>query len=139
MPGSTLNTPAEPALDLGQGRTTSALGPSDSSDSGSDIQGQKRHTFDADDALDAHALEQGPDEFASDTDRSGTGERASADGDGNLEPGSDILPDAIDNEFSAVDDPEGNAANLADADIDDETPEDLIDEGERVQRGGIVG
>jgi hypothetical protein len=71
------------------------LGPSDSSDSGSDVAGAKRHEFDVDTELDNHALEAGEAELASDTDRAGTGERAAADGDSTLEPDSDIEPDRI--------------------------------------------
>jgi hypothetical protein len=60
------------------GRGADLLGPSDSSDTGSDAMG-----------------ELGPDQLASDTDRFGTGERASAD---LRESGSglDILPDHVD-------------------------------------------
>jgi hypothetical protein len=60
------------------GRSADRLGPSDSSDSGSDTLG-----------------ELGPDQINSDTDRFGTGERASAD---LRESGSgrDILPDHVD-------------------------------------------
>lgn len=79
-----------------QGRDTGALGPSDSSDSGSDIAGAKRHDFDKDTELDEHALELGDAELASDTDRAGTGERASADGDSTLIEDADIEPDRID-------------------------------------------
>lgn len=78
------------------GRETGALGPSDSSDSGSDIAGAKRHDFDKDTELDQHALELGDAELASDTDRAGTGERASADGDSTLIEDADIEPDRID-------------------------------------------
>jgi hypothetical protein len=78
------------------GRTTGSLGPSDSSDSGSDVAGAKRHEFDVDSELDNHALGTGAQEQDSDTDRTGTGERASADGDANLEPNADIEPDRID-------------------------------------------
>ena len=59
------------------GHDADALGPSDSSDSGSDIQGRP--------GLDFH----------SDSDAAGTGERGSVDRDGGAEPGSDILPDHI--------------------------------------------
>lgn len=78
------------------GRETGALGPSDSSDSGSDIAGAKRHEFDKDTELDQHALETGDAELASDTDRAGTGERSSADGDSTLIDDADIEPDRID-------------------------------------------
>jgi hypothetical protein len=58
------------------GHDADVLGPSDSSDSGSDIQGQR--------GLDFH----------SDSDAAGTGERGSVGPEGE-EPGSDILPDHI--------------------------------------------
>lgn len=80
------------------GRDTGALGPGDSSDSGSDVAGAKRHDFDRDTELDNHALETGEEEAQSDTDRAGTGERAAADGDATLRPDDDILPDRIDDE-----------------------------------------
>ncbi len=78
------------------GHETGALGPSDSSDTGSDIAGAKRHDFDRDTELDEHALETGDAELASDTDRAGTGERAAADGDSTLIEDADIEPDRID-------------------------------------------
>lgn len=78
------------------GHETGALGPSDSSDSGSDLAGAKRHDFDKDTELDEHALELGNAELASDTDRAGTGERAAADGDSTLTEDADVGPDRID-------------------------------------------
>lgn len=60
------------------GRGADLLGPSDSSDSGSDALG-----------------ELGPDQIDSDTDRNGTGERASADLN-DSGSGQDILPDHVD-------------------------------------------
>ena len=60
------------------GRGADLLGPSDSSDSGSDAMG-----------------ELGPDQMDSDTDRNGTGERASADM-RDSGSGLDILPDHVD-------------------------------------------
>ncbi|MEC5406276.1 chemotaxis protein [Paraburkholderia sp. MPAMCS5] len=93
---STLNPDEEPQHEVRQtAGTTGALGPSDSSDSGSDVAGAKRHEFDVDTELDNHALETGDTELGSDTDRAGTGERAAADGDSTLEPDSDIEPDRI--------------------------------------------
>lgn len=77
------------------GHDNEALGPGDSSDTGSDTAGAKRHDFDRDTELDEHALESGKDEAESDTDSAGTGERAAADGDENLRPDSDVLPDRI--------------------------------------------
>lgn len=66
---------------LGRGHGTAALGPSDSSDSGSDVQGAERCIGDA--GLD------------SDTDRNGTGERLGATPDTEFEGGEDIAPDRI--------------------------------------------
>lgn len=110
---STLNPDEEPlhTPDEGEprGHDTGSLGPGDSSDSGSDVAGAKRHDFDRDSELDEHALETGDTELASDTDRHGTGERASADGDGTLELDEDIEPDRIDDPLSDAD---------ADADAD---------------------
>lgn len=114
MSGSTLNLPEETPPGTGIGHSTGELGPSDSSDSGSDVQGAVRHPGDIEDTLDAHALEEGPLEFASDTDLSGTGERASADGDGNLRLDGDILPDSIE--------------SLGDIADDAPLPEDTLDE-----------
>ncbi|AIO43741.1 chemotaxis protein [Burkholderia cenocepacia] len=94
---STLNPDNEPAGpdddNASRGRDGRALGPSDSSDSGSDTAGARRHPFDVDSPLDDHALERGDAALGSDTDRAGTGERASADGDSTLEEGADIEPD----------------------------------------------
>ncbi|MCA8281382.1 chemotaxis protein [Burkholderia cepacia] len=96
---STLNPDNEPAGpdddNARRGRDGRALGPGDSSDSGSDTAGARRHPFDIDSPLDAHALERGDASLDSDTDRTGTGERASADGDSMLEEGADIEPDRI--------------------------------------------
>ncbi|PPF02890.1 chemotaxis protein [Burkholderia pseudomallei] len=94
--GSTLNPddeprePGERSPSSGDSRT---LGSSDSSDSGSDVAGARRRPFDVDTELDNHALETGDAELDSDTDRSGTGERASADGDSTFDDSADIEPD----------------------------------------------
>jgi hypothetical protein len=111
MGASTLDKTGEELPKSGKGHGTGALGPSDSSDSGSDVQNAGRHGFDVDSELDEHAIEQGPDELDSDTDRAGTGERASADGDAKLKPNADILPDDLDdlNDGPALDpDAEGD-------------------------------
>ncbi|MGF6372210.1 hypothetical protein OKW40_005026 [Paraburkholderia sp. RAU6.4a] len=93
---STLNPDEEPQQTVKQtSGTTGALGPSDSSDSGSDVAGARRHDFDVDTELDNHALEAGDAALGSDTDRSGTGERASADGDSTLEMDRDIGTDHV--------------------------------------------
>ncbi|WP_186308438.1 chemotaxis protein [Paraburkholderia sp. BCC1885] len=103
---STLNTDDEPQHQVREtAGTTGALGPSDSSDSGSDTAGARRHTFDVDSELDNHALETGDAELDSDTDRHGTGERASADGDANLAADADIEPDRVIDPFAPDDEP----------------------------------
>src|ERR1700709_402623 len=85
MSGSTLDPDEEGGVEIGKGHGTGALGPSDSSDSGSDVQGEKRYPVDIEDDLDQHAVGQSKAELDSDTDRYGTGETASADGDNNLQ------------------------------------------------------
>ncbi|WP_278652771.1 chemotaxis protein [Pandoraea pnomenusa] len=88
---------------------TGSLGPSDSSDSGSDVQHARRAAVDNGE-LDQHAETLGEDALESDTDRAGTGERASADGDANLRPNNDILPDREDEDPGA---PHDEASDLA--------------------------
>ena len=114
MSGSTLNPPEDDGVEYGKGHGTGALGPSDSSDSGSDVQGEKRYPGDIEDELDAHALGQSAAELNSDTDRAGTGEAASADGDNNMAADADILPDEIQDEVG------GLADEDADSDPDEE-------------------
>src|SRR5881628_1889919 len=74
-----------------RGRDVDALGPSDSSDSGSDVQGERPMPTQPDNPGELGAL---PVESGSDTDASGTGERGSATG---VEPrdAADISPDRI--------------------------------------------
>lgn len=78
---------AQRAPQIPPGHDIDALGPSDTSDSGSDIQGAL--DFDAD----GEALVGG--DLSSDTDADGTGERASAIASERVRPGSDIAPDRI--------------------------------------------
>jgi hypothetical protein len=94
-----------------RGRDGRALGPSDSSDSGSDTVGARRHAFDVDSPLDQHALERGDAALDSDTDRAGTGERASADGDAGLDEDADIEPDHTErlSEPGNTDDPDAGS------------------------------
>lgn len=100
----------EPDRQLGKGHVTASLGPSDTSDSGSDIQGNSRWAADTDLGLDRGTNEDsdsgrragsaGPDlgdaNIDSDSDSSGTGERATAGRDSDIEMGSDIDIDRID-------------------------------------------
>jgi hypothetical protein len=88
MSSSTLtpgNFPAGPDRRIHQGHGTSALGPSDSSDSGSDVQG-------AADVMQAGLDGSDPD---ADSDRNGTGERAAADAEDEPRDGSDIDTDHV--------------------------------------------
>jgi hypothetical protein len=112
MSSSTLtpgNFPAGPDRRIHQGHGTSALGPSDSSDSGSDLRGapglaQQVGHFGLDNGTneDEESLANytvGPDigdsNLDSDTDRNGSGERAAAGRDMVARDGSDIDTDHI--------------------------------------------
>lgn len=82
-----------------RGTGADLLGPSDSSDSGSDVQGERTLATDADDGGTGAV----PVELDSDTDARGTGERAAAVG---TEPrdGGDIMPDRVIRTADALDD-----------------------------------
>jgi hypothetical protein len=88
------------------GRGADLLGPSDSSDSGSDAMG-----------------ELGPAQMDSDTDRNGTGERASADM-RDSGSGLDILPDHVDRASRGGADGELDVDQLAAEEDDDGADED---------------
>ncbi|WP_256079982.1 hypothetical protein [Massilia sp. YIM B04103] len=100
------NFPATPDRVLGKGHGTGALGPSDSSDSGSDVQGglgqaprehggvQQGTNEDSGSASTAGA-DLGDSNLDSDTDRNGTGERAAAGRDTVAPDGADIDVDHI--------------------------------------------
>jgi len=77
-----------------KGRATGSLGPSDSSDSGSDVAGERPMSTGADDPDELGAT---PADTGSDTDRFGTGERASATP-GGAHDAADILPDRVSRE-----------------------------------------
>jgi hypothetical protein len=98
-----------------RGRDVDALGPSDSSDSGSDVQGERPMPTLPDNPGELGAL---PVESGSDTDASGTGERASATG---IEPreAADISPDRISAGPSSPPTAETPLASDTDIDIDD--------------------
>ena len=107
MPASTLDVDESTPPVTHKGHGTQALGPSDSSDSGSDLQGPGLYEIDADViGLDrgtnedmSHAGGAGRDlgdaNLDSDTDAGGTGERAAPGRDIDDEPGSDIAPDRL--------------------------------------------
>ena len=83
-----------PITTRARGRDADALGPSDNSDSGSDIQGQRAMPTGADNEGELGAL---PMDGGSDSDALGTGERASATG-GDPQDGADIMPNRIEND-----------------------------------------
>ena len=89
----------EPDRSLGKGHGTDALGPSDISDTGSDVQPGVRAVEEPDIGLDKGTTED-PDSrnvsVSGDSDAVGTGERASAGRDSDLELGADIDVDRID-------------------------------------------
>lgn len=80
-----------PAPQQADGKDVETLGPSDSSDSGSDVQGERTLPTAPDNPGEWGSVVA---DLDSDTDAGGTGERASADGESPLE-GADILPDRV--------------------------------------------
>ncbi len=109
MANSTLLQTGEEAPEVGRGHGTSALGPSDTSDSGSDVTGgpglarelglgiETGSTSDPDNGFAGGTA--GPDlgdsDLDSDTDSTGTGERAAAGRDATTMDGQDIAVDRI--------------------------------------------
>ncbi|HEV7915748.1 MAG TPA: hypothetical protein VGP22_18445, partial [Albitalea sp.] len=123
---------AERAPTQAPGRDVESLGPSDTSDSGSDVQGELELAPPVD--LDRVQGVQQPG-LESDTDAAGTGERGSALLDEAAREGADILPDDI-RSLSGESDESGDVAaeaelefaELTDADVDELVSPD--DEGE---------
>jgi hypothetical protein len=111
-----------------RGTGTDLMGPSDSSDSGSDVQGERSLATDTDDGG-AGAL---PVELDSDTDSTGTGERGAATG-ADPRDGDDILPNRIIRTSDALDDADRLEVDelVADDDLHDEEIDgvDESDEG----------
>ncbi|MET3132168.1 hypothetical protein AAKU55_002438 [Oxalobacteraceae bacterium GrIS 1.11] len=96
---------------LGRGHGTGSLGPSDSSDSGSDMQGAPPTDLDLTTARDAEDGNTAGPEFGevgldSGTDSAGTGERASAGQGDELRDGADIEVDHIESFPEKLDDSE---------------------------------
>jgi hypothetical protein len=134
MAQSTLNQTGESKPGTGKGHGTEALGPSDSSDSGSDIVGNRG--LDHDDGLplnrgttsdpdeDARGATAGPDigdaDLDSDSDRNGTGERGAA-GRDSSEPVDQTFTQHEAEEVESDDQPEdelGAVEGLTDDDAD---------------------
>lgn len=125
-------TGADKAPKQAEGRDVEALGPSDSSDSGSDVQGELELASPID--LDRSVGGQEQPGLESDSDAEGTGERGAALTDEEADEGSDILPDSVRSlagEADASEDVDAEAelefAELTDAD-DFAVPEDEDDE-----------
>ena len=109
-----------------RGRDAETLGPSDTSDSGSDIQGATRLKTDAEEGELGGAT---PVSNDSDSDAMGTGERAEAVPEG-ARDGADIAPDRIASSKDALDSAESITGNddsiegLADDESDEDGDED---------------
>ena len=119
------HAPSQPS-----GTDVDALGPSDSSDSGSDVQTDLNRSAMPDEASEGAF----PIEHGTSSDRSGTGERASSDPSAGGED-ADILPDRIGtfpNDARAVDDSVGDpdAASVDELASEDDSDEAEDDEGE---------
>jgi hypothetical protein len=120
----------ERAPQQARGRDAEALGPGDTSDSGSDIQGATRLKTDTEEGLLGGAT---PIDNDSDSDSMGTGERASAVPEG-VRDGADISPDRIARSQDALDsaesigDDDDSIEALAADEPDDGSGED--DEGD---------
>ena len=131
MARSTLNQTGESKPGVGKGHGTGALGPSDSSDSGSDIVGNRGLNHDdglpfargttSDPDEDARGATAGPDigdtDLDSDSDRYGTGERAAA-GRDSSQPVDQALADAED--IESDDQPEQELEAIEGLEADDE-------------------
>ena len=107
------------------GRDTEALGPSDSSDSGSDVQGERPMPTRSDQPDEWGAV---PVDVDADSDRTGTGERASATG--SVRQDADILPDRIVDDPTLVDRGMGESAQQVDLPGFDGLPDETADEDE---------
>jgi hypothetical protein len=109
-----------------EGRDTDLLGPSDSSDSGSDVQNERGF-----DALDPGEIGGDRADLQADSDAGGTGERAAAVHDTDIVEGADVAPDRVetvggDGGEAPLDDEE--LESLADDQTDDEDEDEEGDE-----------
>jgi hypothetical protein len=108
------------------GRDTDLLGPSDSSDSGSDVQNERGF-----DALDPGEIGGDRADLQSDSDAGGTGERAAAVHDTDIVEGADLAPDRVeavgeqDIEATLTDD---ELETLADGEVDSDAEEEDADD-----------
>ena len=153
MARSTLNTTGESNPATGKGHGTRALGPSDSTDSGSDIVGGKglnrdgglplQHGTTSDPDVDPSGATAGPDigdaDLDSDSDRHGTGERAAA-GRDSSEPVDKMLTEEEPDDIEAVDDSllERDARDIESDDRPDEEMEAIEPIEKRLGINGAV-
>jgi len=110
----------DPAAQQAAGRDADTLGPSDTSDSGSDIQGATRLKTEPEEGEETGGAT--PVVEDSDTDSAGTGERAEAVPEG-ARDGADIAPDRIARSKDALDSADSITGN-------DDSIESLADDGE---------
>jgi len=155
MARSTLNTTGEGNAVTQKGHGTGALGPSDSSDSGSDIVGgpglnrqdglplERGTTSDPD--IDAAGATAGPDigdaDLDSDTDRNGTGERGAA-GRDSTEAVDEVLSEHGPNEPESMEVTDESATEREAGDIEsDDRPDEDVEAAEMLQkkRSGLNG
>ena len=151
MARSTLNTTGESNAGVRKGHGTGALGPSDSSDSGSDIVGgpglnrddglplQRGTTSDPD--VDSRGATAAPDigdaDLDSDSDRYGTGERGAA-GRDSSEPVDRVLSEQDSEDVEALDESLTNR-DAEDIESDDRPDEDYEASESVEKRPGING
>jgi hypothetical protein len=148
MGRSTLNTSGESGTVTRKGHGTGALGPSDSSDSGSDVVGgpglnregglplQRGTTSDPD--VDTRGATAGPDmgdaDLDSDTDRHGTGERAAA-GRDSSEPVDETLTEHDPDEAESIGAPDDAAfERTADEVESNDRPDEEIEAAESIEK-----
>lgn len=115
---------ADRAPSQAAGRDVEALGPSDSSDSGSDVQGELELAPPTD--LDA-TLGVAQTGLDSDSDAAGTGERGAALADEQGREGADILPDRV-QDIHGMSDEELDLAELPDVEASDEDDDESRDD-----------
>ena len=123
------------AAPYARGRDVDALGPSDSSDSGSDVQGERTMATEADNPGELGGL---PVELGSDSDSGGTGERASATGRA-VRDGADILPDSVIDSPVDAPDPDAMEGMESLADLAADEPYDLESDPDGADGGADSG
>ena len=148
MGRSTLNTSGESHAVTRKGHGTGALGPSDSSDSGSDVVGGPglngegglplQHGTTSDPDVDTRGATAGPDmgdaDLDSDTDRHGTGERAAA-GRDSSEPADETLTEHDPDEAESMGTPDDAAfERTADEVESNDRPDEELEAAESIEK-----